>query len=250
LQHNPEWRLDLMSPCSADFLPFGERLRASIRLKSLLTSTKVCKGDDVYTCGGYDNNVYLIESGQIKILAPSTDAKECLLAIYIGGDLFGELCLTEERRVETATAMKDSMLKKIRRDNFLAWIMQDALHEPFIKYLALRVAEQQETIRNLVTADSEHRLALTLLQLSKKLGKHDSCNLCIEQRISHQELSEMVGTTRSRIGYFLHKFRDLGLIASSPDAFLIVKEANLRAYFETNIHERTEHRKKANTAHY
>lgn len=239
-----------MDPYSSDLLPFGERLRASIRLRSLLTSTQVCKGDDVYTCGAYDNNVYLIESGQIKILAPSTDGKECLLAIYIGGDLFGELCLTGERRAETATAMKDSILRRIGCDSFLGWLVQDALQEPFIKHLALRVAEQQEIIRNLVTADSEHRLALTLLQLAKKLGKQDSGNLRLEQRISHQELSEMVGTTRSRIGYFLNKFRDLGCIASTPDAFLIVNEANLMAYLEANSDERADHPKKSTSAHY
>jgi CRP/FNR family cyclic AMP-dependent transcriptional regulator len=234
-----------MVPCPADFLSFGEQLRDSIRLKSLLTSTlKVGKGSDVYRCGDHDDNVYLIESGQIKIQALSHDAKGCLLAIYTAGDLFGELCLTGGSRVETATAMKDSVLKKIRCDNFLRRLTQDVLHEAFLKYVVLRIAEQQKIIRNLVTADSEHRLAATLLQLTQKLGRRDTCSLRIQKRISHQEFSEMVGTTRSRIGHFLQKFRDLGLIVSDPEGFLIVKEASLEAYLEAYVDRRIGHSKK------
>ncbi len=233
-----------MVPCPTDFLSFGERLRDSIRLKSLLASTlKVGKGNDVYRCGDHDNSVYLIDSGQIKILALSQDAKECLLAIYTAGDLFGELCLTGGSRVDTATAMNDSVLKKIRCDNFLRRLTQDALHEAFLRYIVLRVADQQRIIRNLVTADSEHRLAATLLQLAQKLGKQDTCSLRIEKRISHQELSEMVGTTRSRIGHFLQKFRELGLIVSDPKGFLIVKENNLKAYLEADVERRMGHPK-------
>jgi CRP-like cAMP-binding protein len=183
-------------------------------------------------CGDHDDNVYLIESGQIKTLTLSPDAKECLLAIYTAGDLFGELCLIIASRVETAAAMEDSVLKQIRRDSFLARLTQDGLYEAFIRYVVLRVAEQQTIISNLVTADGEHRLATTLLQLARKLGKQEQCSLRIENRISHQELSEMVGTTRSRIGHFLQKFRDLGLIESAPEVFLIVNEANLTAYVE------------------
>jgi CRP-like cAMP-binding protein len=226
-----------MVPRSSDVLQFGERLRASIRRKSLNASTiKVQKDNSAYSSGDHDNNIYLVESGQIKAVAPSPDAKDCLLAIYTAGDLFGELCLTARRRFETATAMRNSVLKQIRSDDFLAQLTQEALHEAFIRYVVLRVAEQQRIICNLVTADSEHRLAATLLQLARKFGKQYPSSVRIENRISHQELSEMVGTTRSRIGHFLQKFRELGLIESDPEAFLIVKEANLTAYLKADIH--------------
>lgn len=220
-----------------DSLLFGERLRASIRPTLPFASTvNVSKGKHIYICGDQDDNVYLIETGQIKTLALSPDAKACLLAIYTDGDLFGELCLTGGRRVETATAMKDSVLKKIKRDNFLRRLTEDALHESFIKYLVQRLAEQQDIIRTLVTADSEHRLAAALLQLANKLGKRDGGNITIERKISQQELSDMVGTTRTRIGHFLQKFRGLRLIVSAPEAFLIVNEANLKAYLWEDIY--------------
>jgi CRP/FNR family cyclic AMP-dependent transcriptional regulator len=225
-----------MVSCPSGFPLFGDRLRDSIRLEPLLAaSLNVRKGNEIYRCGDNDDNVYLIESGQIKILALSEDAKECLLAIYTAGDLFGELCLTGVSRVDSATAMKDSVLKKMRCDSFLQRLKQASLHEAFLKYVLLRVADQQKIIRNLLTADSEHRLAATLLQLAQKLGKQDMGSLRIEKRISHQELSEMVGTTRSRIGFFLRKFRELGIIVSDPKGYLIVKEANLRTYLEADI---------------
>lgn len=246
-------RLDLIVPPPPDFPQFGKRLSASIRLKSLEASTrKVQKDNNVYSSGDHDDNIYLIESGQIKTVALSSDAKECLLAIYTAGDLFGELCLTERRRVETATAMRDSVLKKIRSDNFLAQLTQEALHEAFIKYVVLRVAEQQKIISNLVTADSEHRLAAILLQLARKLGKQYASSLHIENenRISHQELAEMVGTTRSRIGHFLQRFHELGLIEGGPEVFLIIKEANLAAYLEADVHTQPHSEKRSHCAHY
>jgi CRP-like cAMP-binding protein len=233
-------------------LDFGERLRASIRQRSPFVPTlNITKGKDIYICGDQDDSVYFIESGQIKTIALSPDAKLCLLAIYTDGDLFGELCLTGGRRAETATAMTDSVLKKINCDNFLRRLTEDALLENYIKYLVQRLAEQQDLISTLVTADSEHRLAATLLQLAKKLGKKAPGNLSIDKKISQQELSDMVGTTRSRIGHFLHKFRDLGLIVSAPKAFLIVNEANLTAYLEEDIHGHKGQRKKTlRSAHF
>jgi CRP/FNR family cyclic AMP-dependent transcriptional regulator len=246
-----EFKVDLVVPCPQDSLQFGERLRDFIRLKSLNASTiKVQKDNYAYSSGDDDDNIYVIESGQIKTVALSPDAKECLLAIYTAGDLFGELCLTARKRVETATAMRDSVLKQIRSDIFLAQLTHEALHEAFIRYVVLRVAEQQKIISNLVTADSEHRLAATLLQLARKLGKQCASNLCIESRISHQELSEMVGTTRSRIGHFLQKFHKLGLIESAPEVFLIVREANLTAYLEADVYAESRSQKVFHCAQY
>ncbi len=101
-----------------------------------------------------------------------------------------------------------------------------------MKCLVRRVAEQQETIATLVTVDSEHRLAATLLHLARKLGVPDPHRLRIEQQITHQELSEMVGTTRPRVTGFLRKFRELGLIVVSKEGFLIVKQHRLADYLQ------------------
>jgi len=175
--------------------------------------------------------VYFIESGQIKLLMLSSEGKECLLAIHAAGDIFGELCLSKlGARLETATAMKSTTLKQIPSSQFFARLTRDSLFEGFVQYLAVRIADQQQVIANLVTVDSEQRLGKTLLQLARTMGKNDPRSIRIELRISHEELSEMVGTTRPRISMFMQRFRNLGLIEMSTEHFLIIKENKLTAY--------------------
>jgi CRP-like cAMP-binding protein len=91
--------------------------------------------------------VYFIESGQIKLLMLSPEGKQCLLAIHSAGDIFGELCLFGlGARLETATAMEETNLKKIPRSQFLARLSRDSLLEGFVKYLAVGDASKRSTI--------------------------------------------------------------------------------------------------------
>jgi CRP-like cAMP-binding protein len=175
--------------------------------------------------------VYFIESGQIKLLMLSSEGKECLLAIHSAGDIFGELCLSGlGARLETATAMKATTLKQIPSGQFFTRLSRDSLFEGFVRYLAVRIADQQQVIANLVTVDSEQRLGQTLLQLARTMGKKDPRSIRIELKITHEELSEMVGTTRPRISLFMQRFHNLGLIETNRDRFLVIKEQKLNEY--------------------
>jgi CRP-like cAMP-binding protein len=175
--------------------------------------------------------IYFVESGQVKLLMLSSEGKECLLAIHSGGDIFGGLCLSGSGgRLETATAMKATTLRQIPASQFLARLSRDSLLEGFVRYLAVRIADQQQVITNMVTVDSEQRLGQTLLQLGRTMGKKDLRNIRVELRISHEELSEMVGTTRPRISLFMQRFHHLGLIETNSEHFLIIKEEKLTDY--------------------
>jgi CRP-like cAMP-binding protein len=211
---------------------FKQQLRDSLQNETLNSrAMKIAKHDHVYTCGDQDEMVYFIESGQIKLLMLSPEGRECLLAIHTAGDIFGELCLSGlGSRLETATAMEETILKQIPSSRFFTRLGRDALFEGFVQYLTVRIADQQQVIANLVTVDSEQRLGKTLLQLARKLGKKDPRSIRIELKISHEELSEMVGTTRPRISVFMQRFRNLGLIETNEDHFLIIKERKLTAY--------------------
>src|SRR4026208_1784704 len=118
---------------------FKQKLRESLQQESLNSPTvKIARHANVYTCGDQDEMVYFIESGQIKLLMLSPEGKECLLAIHTAGDIFGELCLTESgARLETATAMEETILKKIHGSQFLARLRRDSLFEGFVRYLAV-----------------------------------------------------------------------------------------------------------------
>jgi CRP-like cAMP-binding protein len=154
-----------------------------------------------------------------------------LLAIHGSGDIFGELCLAGlGARHESAVAMQQSTIKQIPCSQFFARLSRESLLEGFVRYLAVRVADQQQVIANLVMVDSEQRLGQTLLQLARTMGKKDPRSIRIELKISHEELSEMVGTTRPRISVFMQRFRNLGLIETNSDHFLIIKESRLSAY--------------------
>ena len=211
---------------------FKRQLRDSLQRETInVRAVKIARHANVYTCGDQDEMVYFIESGQIKLLMLSSEGKECLLAIHSGGDVFGELCLSGlGARLETATAMKKTMLKQIPCAQFLGRLSRDSLFEGFVRYLAVRIGDQQQVIANLVTVDSEQRLGQTLLQLARTMGKKDPRSIRIELKISHEELSGMVGTTRPRISLFMQRFHNLGLIETNTDRFLIIKEKKLTDY--------------------
>jgi CRP/FNR family transcriptional regulator, cyclic AMP receptor protein len=211
---------------------FRERLRELLQHEMCQTGAFIVRKHlNVYASGDHDEMVYFIEDGKITQRMLSYGGKQCLLAIYTTGELFGELCLVEDgERKETATAMEDTILKSIPCAHFLLRLRQTSLLEEFIRYLAMRIADQQQAIANFVTMDSEQRLGKTLLQLAKKFSQKDPCHLRIRQKISHEELSEMVGTTRPRISQFMRRFRELGLIEITKEHHLIIKEEPFRRY--------------------
>jgi len=126
--------------------------------------------------------------------------------------------------------MESARLRRIPSSRFLTHLKDTLLHESFARYLVARIAEQQQIIANLMTAEIEYRLGDTLLMLALKLGKPDSRGIRIEHKITHEELSAMVGTTRPRISEFLKKFRSLGLVEISKERFLVVHKNMLADY--------------------
>jgi CRP-like cAMP-binding protein len=220
IEHNP------------DTILFKQQMRDSLQRETRNASAiKVAKDHNIYTAGEAIEMVYFIESGKVKLVMAPSEGKECMLAIHGAGDIFGELCLSGLKgRLETASAMEDTVVKQVPCARFLERLAKDALLEGFIKYLTVRVADQQEVIANLVTVDSEQRLGQTLLQIARKHGLKDPRSIRIQLRISHEELASMVGTTRPRISVFMQRFRNLGLVETSAEHFLIIKEKKLTDY--------------------
>jgi CRP-like cAMP-binding protein len=213
---------------------FKRQLDNLLKLQTKNVRTlKIAKNKNIYSSGDKSENVYFIESGQIKLLMFSPAGKECLPAIYSAGDIFGELCLARTgERQETAIAMNETVLKIIPCANFILLLHADSLLEGFIQYLVQRVSDQQDMINDLVTVDSEQRLAKTLLQLARRASRNDAPNLKFNYKITHEELSAMVGTTRPRVSKFMRRFREFGLIEMGADHFIRVKEKNLTDYLD------------------
>jgi CRP/FNR family transcriptional regulator, cyclic AMP receptor protein len=215
-------------------VPFTQSVSTAFQNRSVNARLlKVAKGRFIYASGEHEASVFFIERGRVKLLVPSPEGKECLLAIRTAGDIFGELCLTGRfNRMETAIAMTDMVVRKMFYKDFISTLKNESLLEGLIQYLAARIAEQQDVITTMTTVNSEQRLARTLLQLCRCLGRGESATTYIEQRISHEELARMVGTTRTRIGVFLKKFRELGLVRLSGERCFVVEENALKTYIE------------------
>jgi CRP/FNR family transcriptional regulator, cyclic AMP receptor protein len=126
--------------------------------------------------------------------------------------------------------MSPSTLRRIMNSRVMAALADEGLRDDFVRYFAGRLAEQQQLILELVTGDSKHRLAAVLLHLARKLGRRDANLLSMQERITQEELASMVGTTRSRVGYFLKQFHHAGFVEKSRGVFLVVNEDRLEDY--------------------
>lgn len=185
----------------------------------------------IYATGDEDDALYLIESGQVKLMMSSASGQECLLAIYTAGDVFGESCLQGTgKRNETASAMQAVVVRRVSRREFLAEVYRSGAYDSLVRHLAARLAERQAAIFDLVTMDAERRLAKVLLAFAEKLGTADGPYLEMQERISHEDLSQIVGTTRPRITKFMQGFRKAGLIQGKRD--LVVNRDRVREFLE------------------
>lgn len=188
--------------------------------------------ESIYASGDEDESLYLIESGQVKLSMASAAGKDCLIAIYTKGEMFGESCFTAApKRFETATAMQPTVVRKMSRRDFLAEVERLKTTETLLRHLATRISERQAAVFDLITMPSERRLAKALLDTAEKLGLRDGVWLRVDPKISHEELSQIVGTTRPRITAFMQKFRKLGLIEKAGRATL-VHHAKMRTFVE------------------
>jgi CRP/FNR family transcriptional regulator, cyclic AMP receptor protein len=199
-------------------------------------SIKVVSRAFVYAAGEKDAKVYCIESGQVKLVSFTPEGREYVLAIRNEGDIFGELCLSGElARTEAAVAMRDTCMHAISYDILLEILKSESLLEGMVHYLACCSAQQQETITSLLVANSEQRLAKILLEHTSQYSGNCGCGIAIVPRILHVDLAAMVGTTRSRIGFFLKRFRRCGLIEVNADHSLSIEVEKLKAFVRSSL---------------
>lgn len=173
---------------------------------------KFRRGAVIYAQGDPANAVMYIQEGGVKLSVLSSVGKEAVVGMMGPGDFFGEGCLAGQSvRMGTATAMTPATILAIARQQML-----DVLHEQhelsdlFISYILARNIRIEEDLVDQLFNSSEKRLARTLLLLAR-YGKPDTPRRVLP-KVSQEMLAEMVGTTRSRVNFFMNKFRKLGFI--------------------------------------
>jgi CRP/FNR family transcriptional regulator, cyclic AMP receptor protein len=166
----------------------------------------------IFAQGSPADAVFYIEKGKVKLTVLSTRGKEAVVAILGAGDFFGEGSLAgQPLRMATATSMTECSIVRAQRE-FMIRMLHDepTLSELFMSYLLSRNVRIEEDLVDQLFNSSEKRLARILLLLTR-FGKDGQHELVIP-RISQETLAEMVGTTRSRVSFFMNKFRKLGFV--------------------------------------
>jgi CRP-like cAMP-binding protein len=156
--------------------------------------------------------VFYIQSGKVKLTVVSNNGKEATIGILGERDFFGEGCLAgQPLRMTAATAMTDCDLLRIEKKAMMQALHREhALSDMFVAYLLTRNIRYEEDLVDQLFNSSEKRLARVLLLLAR-FGKAGVPETVIPQ-ISQETLAEMVGTTRSRVSFFMNKFRRSGFV--------------------------------------
>jgi CRP/FNR family transcriptional regulator, cyclic AMP receptor protein len=219
-----------------------QRPRLAERLLALrpadAASLELARHDVIYHSGSLDRHVYLVEQGQVKTQVVAANGKRCLLSVYVEGDIFGETATLAEARREAAVALAPTVVRRLPEAGFRAMLAAHGLGEAYQAYLCWRLLDQQKVIASMVTMSSELRLAVRILDLAVQLGRPgaagvvDAAAVVVAVRFTQEDLAEMVGTTRTRVGQFLKRFRQRGLVHLVPRSHLIVHRPRLTEWIE------------------
>jgi CRP/FNR family cyclic AMP-dependent transcriptional regulator len=176
------------------------------------TTLLTAKKHSIFSQGDAAEAVFYIQTGKVKLTVVSQQGKEAVIAILEPGAFFGQSCLAGQTiRAATATAVEDSNIVRINKDAMVRVLHEEPVFaELFMAYLLAHTIRVEEDLVDQLFNSSEKRLARVLLLLAHfgKEGKPET----VITKISQETLAEMIGTTRSRVSYFMNKFRKLGFI--------------------------------------
>ena len=176
------------------------------------TTASYDKNQVVFAQGDLANAVFYVQKGRIKLTVVSHNGKEAVVAILGEGDFFGEGCLANQTlRMASATSMDDCCVMRLEKARVVRLLHDEpAFSEVFVAHLLSRSIRVEEDLVDQLFNSSEKRLARVLLLLAN-FGKEGQPEPVIA-KISQETLAEIIGTTRSRVSFFMNKFRRLGFI--------------------------------------
>jgi CRP/FNR family transcriptional regulator, cyclic AMP receptor protein len=200
-------------------LPMKPKRKPPFDLAALITKaghgTKpaiYCRNKAIFSQGDAADAIFYVEKGKIKLTVVSENGKEAMIAIVGRGDFFGEGCLAgQPLRIATATALSECSILRLIKSNVIRMLRKEpAFSELFLSYILSRNIRIEEDLIDQLFNSSEKRLARLPLLLAN-FGKEGKPEPMIAE-ISQETLAEMIGTTRSRVSFFMNKFRRLGFI--------------------------------------
>jgi len=177
------------------------------------TIANYAKGQTVFAQGDAADVVFYIQKGRIKLAVVSGQGKEAVVAILNAGQFFGEGCLNGQHlRISSANALDECTITAITRAAMIATLHREPrFSNMFVSYLLARNGRIEEDLIDQLFNSSDKRLARVLLLLAN-FGKENNPQP-IAANITQETLAELIGTTRSRVNFFMNKFRRLGFIS-------------------------------------
>jgi CRP/FNR family transcriptional regulator, cyclic AMP receptor protein len=174
---------------------------------------KYRKNERIFSQGDAADSVFYVQQGRVKLIVTSNQGKEAIVGILEAGHFFGEGCLSNHPlRMATTVAMEESVITSIKKNDMMTALRDEPkFSELFMAYLLSRNSRIEADLIDHLFNSSEKRLARLLLLLANfgKEGNPQSIHL----QISQETLAEMIGTTRSRVSFFMNRFRKLGFIS-------------------------------------
>jgi CRP/FNR family transcriptional regulator, cyclic AMP receptor protein len=185
------------------------------------------RNETVFTQGDLCDHVMYIQSGGVKLSVLSKNGREAVVAMLGPGDFFGEGCLAGQPvRMGSATAITPSVILLVRKEKMVRLLhRQHTMSDRFISHMLARNIRIEEDLVDQLFNSSEKRLARTLLLLAR-YGKQDKPARAVP-KVSQETLAKMIGTTRSRVNFFLNKFKRLGFIEYDGDVPLKINNSLL-----------------------
>ena len=187
------------------------------RFETGTTTREYMAKETVFLQGDKSDAMFFIRSGNVKLTVKSKNGKKAIVALLHRGDFFGEGCLARRSlRASTATALELSSIVRIKRATIARSIHREpAFAKIFISHLVHRIGRIQDEFVDQIFSSSEKRLAKVLLGMAR-FGLESGPERVL-LNVTQETLAEMVGTTRSRVSFFMNRFRECGFIDYNGD---------------------------------
>lgn len=190
-----------------DLAAFLERVAAGKTVREYRLKQRVFSQGDVADA------VFYIQKGKVQVTVVSTRGKEAVIAVLKEGSFLGEGCLAgQPLRISTASVLQPATIVRVEKQTMVSQLHRDpAFAETFTAYLLSRSVRMEEDLVDQLFNSSEKRLARALLLLAN-FGKESRSPDTVIAKVSQETLASMIGTTRSRVSFFMNKFRKMGFI--------------------------------------
>ncbi len=186
----------------------------SQRVTRLCAERRYRKGVTIFSKGDTADSLYIVKNGKVRILSLSDKGTETIVHILKQGAVFGELLLSEEKRPFTAVAGTEAMVTVISKGSLVELLTSiPTVSKNFIRLLSRRLAKVEREFGNFGHTWSYHRLSKVLLDLCEEHGQETPKGTVISLRLTHEDLANLIGTTRETVTTQMNRFRRMKLVS-------------------------------------